>query len=332
MPVQQDYVNYDEKNKNQLNLPLKKRRKFPEKKVIPDEQALGFASRSTINCSFPQLQPKNSDGSFVTHWERKNGNSTLTLTANPKYGLPAGKDRLFAIWLKTKAVMSGSSVVYFKDGASILKEIGLDPEGDNKIWLNGVINRFTHTVMSYEEGNKFRGGSFEGSLIIKKMNGYFDKRTWNRNERSYFVLGDLFEKVPGIPVDLNSLRRLGRAWFTIDLYTFINYRLWFETRDALAEEDLSKRKPLRIPMREYREQSGAPLTVADKTYRQDLRKAFKRIVAIQGFKASLDENDVITVPIIRPVYVWTAKNQEAMKSFHDALTRLESAETVGSTT
>ena len=48
--------------KHQLDLPLKKRRKLPEKKVIPDEQDLGFASKTIINCSFPQLQPKNPDG------------------------------------------------------------------------------------------------------------------------------------------------------------------------------------------------------------------------------------------------------------------------------
>jgi hypothetical protein len=294
-------------------------------KQVKERQELGFASKTMFMCSIPQLQPKNPDGSFVLTWERKNGNTTLGLTANPKFGLPAGKDKLFAHWLKTHSVMQDSPIIYFKDGTSILEEMGLDPKGNNKIWLNGVINRFTHTVMSYEDGNKFKGGNFEGSLIIKGMNGYFDKKSYNPNQRSFFVLGDLIFKVPGVPIDLNTLRLIGRSWFAMDFYTFLNYRLWCETKN-LTQDDISKLKPIRIPMDAYRMQSGVPETRADRFFRRDLKEACKRLEEIgTEFKPYLDKNDVITVPVVKPTYILTSKNQEVMRSFHEAFERVKNS-------
>lgn len=292
------------------------------------KQQLGFASKTMFMCSIPQIQPKNSDGSLLLKWKRSNGNTIIGLTADPDYGLPYGRDRLFAHWIKTRSVMEDSPVIHFKDGASILEDMGLDPEGNNKVWLNGVINRLTHTVMTYEDGDKFKGGSFEGSLIIKKMNGYFDKKTYNPNQRPFFALGDLFYRVPGIPIDLNTLRKIGRSWFIIDFFTFINYRLWFETRNTTQSDDLSKWKPIRIPLDVYRMQSGTSENRSNKHFRSDLRQACQKLEEINAeFKPYLDNNDVITIPIVKPSFIWTAKNQEAMRSFHEALARIGNSST-----
>lgn len=285
------------------------------------DQDLYFVSKSAVSCSFPHQQPKNLDGSLMTEWSRSNGKSKLTLKGSLEFGLPSGRDRLFGIFLKTKSLQTKSPVVHFKDCSSILKELGLSPKGNNLVWLHNVINRFTSTIIAYEEGDKFKGGSFEGSLILKAVHGFFDNKE-EKKESSYFVLGDVFFNVPGVPIDLKVFKKLGRHWMASDLYFFITHRLYQETKNSNRDEDLSKRKPLRIKMSDYKEQCGVPLMIDNKTFRQFLKKSFVKIKSVGHFDISLDEKDVLTVPICRPRLIHSYKRQEIRKNIRKVIDAL----------
>lgn len=291
--------------------------------ILPNEQKnltkSAFAPKSFVVCSLPLLQPKNRDGSFVLTWERQDRDIKLGLSASQKFGLPFGKDRLLAYWLKSKSVLVKSDLIHFKDGGGILEELGLDPEGNNKIWLNGAVQRFTNTLMTYEEGDRLQGGEFEGALIIKKTSGYFDKRKdqkpSKKNSDPFFVLGDVFHKLTGVPIDLNTIHQIGRKWSVMDLYNFLSYRLWCKTRKSKEDEDFKKWPPLRIPLRDYRLQSGTLSTRSDKHLRADLKRDFKTISSISEYEPFLDDNDVITVPIIKPKTL--GKNSKVISTSND---------------
>lgn len=283
-------------------------------RVVSEFQELGFVSKAFLICSLPQTQPRNPDGSFVTKWKRQNGKFRLELIADPDFGLPYGRDRLLLHWLKTQCVIKKDPVIYFEDGASILEDMGFNPKGDNLIWLKGAINRLFRTSLALFEGNQFCGGKAQIEHIIKGMNSYYDKAFYDPNKRPFLVLSDLFFKLPGMPTDMRLKKQLGRAYHAMDLEDFLQYRLWYITRNVTKEQEaeLSEWEPLRITLDEYKEQSGAPLDSLGKHFKQDIKLACKKLRDTGAEIQPKLVGNVIVTPIIRPKRVWTLKNQKTI--------------------
>lgn len=311
-------VNFSSRKPRQLLL-------FGNRSLYPDHR-VGYISRAFIMCALPLSEQKNKDGSYVLIWKRENGNASLELVADPRYGLPYGKDRIFEEWLTRQSILQKGREIFFKDGKSMLIEMGLSPKGDNKKWLNEVINRFTHTSITYQEGNKFAGGSFKSSKLIEEMSGYYTSKKGetrqkrNPNQRARFLLGNLLWQIPAIPIDLNTRDKIGRDWSLYDLHYFLQSRLFLETLDAKPNENFTNWKPIRIPMRDYRKQCGVTTLRADKLLRYDLVRNCEKLALVSDFVASLDDSDVITIKISKPGKVCTKEIYQGLldlKNSHD---------------
>jgi hypothetical protein len=176
-----------------------------------------------------------------SHFERRNGNFTLTLLAPPKVGLPYGTvPRLLLCWLTSEAVRTQQREVELGDSmSSFMGELGLVPTGGR--W--GSIARlkdqtrrlFSSTVNAlYEDGNET---AILNQTIADKASLWWDPKSPDQAAlwRSTVTLGEQFYREViehPIPIDLRAIRALKRSPMALDAYCWLTYRASYAKKPA----------------------------------------------------------------------------------------------------
>ena len=206
-----------------------------EAEAARDAGAIGFVCRALTQATLPHRRVEGS------HFERRNGNFTLTLLAPPKVGLPYGTvPRLLLCWLTSEAVRTQQREVELGDSmSSFMGELGLVPTGGR--W--GSIARlkdqtrrlFSSTVNAlYEDGNET---AILNQTIADKASLWWDPKSPDQAAlwRSTVTLGEQFYREViehPIPIDLRAIRALKRSPMALDAYCWLTYRASYAKKPA----------------------------------------------------------------------------------------------------
>ena len=219
----------------------------PLRSVVEDgnaheEQKRGYMARELVQCTLPHSNPK---GNLIH--QRIDGNLTLTITADPRIGLPFGTiPRLLMLWVTSEAMRTQERrlILGKRDGSNnslsqFLREVGLSPEtgrgkrGDAKRLKDQMIRLFRSKI-SFEYTERTATG--EGIAWVDMAvapKGYF---WWDFSQpdaatlfESWIELSEDFYKAitaNAVPVNLTMAGKLKRSPLALDLFVWTTYRLY----------------------------------------------------------------------------------------------------------
>lgn len=207
-----------------------------ETESAQDAGALGFMARAMIQATLPH---KKVEG---THFERRNGNYTLTLLALPSIGLPYGTvPRLLLAWLTTEAVRTQSRELNLGDSlASFMRELGMSPTGGARGDITRLKDQckrlFSCSISAiYEDDKKF---AVLNQSVASKTALWWDAKDPGYEDlwQSTVTLSeDFFNEVVShpIPVDMRALNALKKSPLALDTYSWLTYRGSYARRPSL---------------------------------------------------------------------------------------------------
>jgi hypothetical protein len=197
--------------------------------------ALGFVARALAQATLPHRKVEGA------HFERRNGDFTLTLLAPPRVGLPYGSvPRLLLAWLSTEAVKTKSRELELGDSMSaFMRELDLMPTGGR--W--GSIGRlkeqtrrlFSSTISAvYESGDKT---AILTQPIADKAILWWDAKAPDQAAlwKSTVTLSAAFYQElieHPVPVDLRAIKALKRSPLALDIYVWSTYRASYAKKSS----------------------------------------------------------------------------------------------------
>ena len=98
---------------------------------------LGVVPRPVLRCGIPLQKPAKD---YLVHTSR-DGNCELNVVADPRYGMPFGRDLLTPLWLFSEVYAQKSRTIRFKSGREMLRSMGLSEQGHSFKWVTGSIER-----------------------------------------------------------------------------------------------------------------------------------------------------------------------------------------------
>ena len=206
-----------------------------EAESAQDAGALGFMARAMVQATLPHRKVAGS------HFQRRNGNFTLTLLAPPEPGLPYGSvPRLLLAWLTTEAVRTKQRELELGDSlSSFMRELSMVPTGGR--W--GSITRlkdqtgrlFGSTVsLTYSDADK---RAEKGFRLADESVLWWDPKTPDQASlwKSTVTLSEKFfaeiTERP-VPVDMRALRALKKSSLALDIYTTLTHRASYLTKPS----------------------------------------------------------------------------------------------------
>jgi hypothetical protein len=268
-------------------------------------QRLIFSAGQFVECNIASSMTKG-----LRTYERTNGKATLSLTAiSKKHELPSGKDRLLFYWLRTQATMNKSRIIDFPGVNATLEDMRQEVNGRNANWLKDSILRSHHTHIYYTKGDLMKGGSSQGELIIPKIEGinFEEKR---KHQKGKLTVSEHFYDGSSIPIDLEVIQKLGRCWIGMDMYTFVNKRLYSEKQRAGRD--------IFIKPEELAKQFG----FSPDTQPKDIRRYFERgIDALKDVNYAaipyFNENKTFVIPYVELRSILTLEAQIAFEELDE---------------
>ncbi len=231
-----------------------------------DAGELGYLARALVMATLPHSNPK------TQQFERRNGDYTLTITAlREGLGIPYGSlPRLVLAWICTEATRTQSRELVLGDSLSAwMAELGLVPTGGR--W--GSITRLRDQMqrlfgcafsIAYSDDERDAGAN---TLIASKYNLWWSDR--QPGQRSLFpstltLSEDFFREIieHPVPLDIRALRALKRSPMALDIYAWLNWRLY------------RVRKPVCIPWEGLQAQFGAGYPMDTAQGRRNFKKQF----------------------------------------------------------
>lgn len=193
---------------------------------------LGFVARSLVLATMPHRKIDD------LHFQRKNGDFSLTLMAHPDYGLPYGSlPRLLMTYLTTEAIRTGEREILLGDTLSdFMAQLGEVPTGGR--W--GSITRVKNQTMRLFNANasiikNSEKRSTGGNVAVASKYDIW----WDRDPdqgtlfENYVKLSEEFyEEVSTypVPIDLRAIKALKKSPMALDIYTWITYRMSYLDR------------------------------------------------------------------------------------------------------
>ena len=98
---------------------------------------LGVVPRPVLRCGIPLQKPAKD---YLVHTSR-DGNCELNVVADPRYGMPFGRDLITPLWLFSEVQAQKSRTIRFSSGRSMLRSMGLSEQGHTFKWVTGSIER-----------------------------------------------------------------------------------------------------------------------------------------------------------------------------------------------
>ncbi|SPY09118.1 replication protein RepA [Oligella urethralis] len=183
---------------------------------------LGFMNRSLAQIGLPH---SNLNTNF---FERTSGLVTLSITSDPKIGLPYGTyPRLLLAWICTEAVRTQNQILHLgTNQTEFLKKLNISNSGSTIALLREQSNRLLSSLFRLSFADKqYRGFSnlilaSEGIELWRPFEGVWE--TQFKLSTEFF--NDVLKKP--VPLDLNVLNKIRKSPLTMDVYTWIAYRTY----------------------------------------------------------------------------------------------------------
>ncbi len=206
-----------------------------ENKNLKEAGSLGYMARALAQATIPHSKTPGNE------FKRVNGNYTLTILSPSKIGLPYGTiPRILMAWITTEAVKTKQQTLILGDSLNaFLKELGLSSTGGR--WgtiprvRDQMIRLFSSSISCcYHSQERSAGVGFH---IAKAYDLWWEPKLPNQKSlwQSTVTLGqDFFEEIVQnpIPIDLDTLKALGRSPLALDIYCWITYRMSYLKQDC----------------------------------------------------------------------------------------------------
>lgn len=188
---------------------------------------VGYMVRAMIMATLPHSKQNE------IYFQRRNGLFTLTITANPKYGLPYGSlPRILLAWMATEAVRRKSPDLQLGVNLSaFLKVLNLSRQGGIRgdiTRLKDQMLRLFNSHISYTYLNNKKGhAKGENFLITRSYELWWTSYSDNITSNSCLTLSqDFFDELTKspIPIDIRVLQILKRSPLQMDIYMWLTYR------------------------------------------------------------------------------------------------------------
>lgn len=251
-----------------------------------DRDEVGFSARLWAQLSLPYQDP-----GALPKWQRRNGNTTLTMypaelrdTDNEEYSAyPFGLiPRYLLVWMVTEAVRTGSRKLFLGENLSqFMKKLGLSSTGGKTgsiRQVNEQMRRLFGSTLKVTEHTVSNGVVRERGAnmnIASEWDLFFSRRDSDETPlfESSITLSEEFYKsleASSIPIDLgavNALRKNRAGPMALDIYVWLCARL----------PRVSGGRPSHIPWEVLAKQFGS-----DTSRLIDFRRKFlKRLKAVE---------------------------------------------------
>jgi Plasmid encoded RepA protein len=201
-------------------------------------QALAYAARDFVMCSFPFRQPPKG----TTSYKRQNGEMLLEIQCSAEHGMPYGQDRLIPIWLATAFFAAGKpkdNVIRLRCAKDILRAFGLNTDGGFTLArLHERLERvyyaryFGSTIYTDPKGRRWKKDySYH---LMHKVAMWTSDHDARRSPNQYTLwqdeihLGHEFAedlRAGGrVPIDLETVKALKECSPALDLYVWQAWR------------------------------------------------------------------------------------------------------------
>ena len=191
------------------------------------EAELAFMHRLMALCSLPRTDPGNR-----IQYERVNGPYTLIMYSSGKTKLPYGPlPRLLMAYVCTEAVQTQSPEVLLGDSLSdFMRQLGMGPVGSSRTRLRNQMDRLFNASVSLIYENK-RDKATVNAQIATRTEFWWNERKPEERAlwQSKVVLShEFFNEIIShpVPLDMNILKALTRSAIGLDLYVWLNYRVF----------------------------------------------------------------------------------------------------------
>ena len=199
-----------------------------------EEPDTGFMMRLLALCTLPRTDPGKR-----TQYIRKNGPYTLTLSATAEAKLPYGTlPRLALAWVCTEAVRTQSRTITLgRSLSSFMRNVGITNDsggsrGDLTRMRKQLQRLFAAAVrLSYDDEKHHQ--SIAG-MIATQVDLWWNPRDdgpmlWNSQvELGHEFFAEIIRRP--VPLDMNVLRAMKRSSLGLDVYMWLTYRLFGQTK------------------------------------------------------------------------------------------------------
>ena len=228
--------------------------------------SVGYMARVLTQATMPHRDPKE------RFFDRSNGLLTVSLVDVNNVGLPYGAlPRLLLAWITTEAVLKKDrNIVLGESLSQFMRELDLAPTGGR--WgsitrLKEQMGRLFSCAIGYKVEDD-SGLHLAQTSISKEVHLWWDPKSPEQTTvwDSYVELSkDFYDEIVErpIPVDLRALRALKRSPMSLDIYTWLTYRMSYLSKTtAISWEQLQL-------------QMGAGYAYSDRG-RTNFQQAFKK--------------------------------------------------------
>ncbi|MEO8402585.1 MAG: replication protein RepA [Gammaproteobacteria bacterium] len=211
-----------------------------------EANTVAYMARTMVMATLPHSKPQG----FV--FQRRNGCYTLTMKADPQFGLPYGSlPRLLLAWITREAKRTKSPILLLgKTFSEFLHKLRLSQSGGKRgdaTRLREQMLRLITTSISYiykdDKKGICKGDNF---LVTRSFELWWDPLKSKENDLSTHstitLAKDFFDELieRPIPVDFRVLQALRRSPLQIDIYIWLTYRFSFLKRSTLISWPLLK--------------------------------------------------------------------------------------------
>lgn len=215
-------------------------------------QELGWLFRPLALCPFPakplkkriMFQGKEIEAGLESIWQRKAGSLTISITADPRYGVPYGQDILIVLYLAIEARRQGSRKIVVNFYRDLMEMFGINANSGYKYKaVQASMARIRNALYKWEldQGpTRETGGNY---LYIEEWDLYFDPK--NPQQRplwdQYILLSERFWyeiNKHRIPFNLEAARHLKTKPAHLNFYLWLSYRVWNVWNECPGEEAL----------------------------------------------------------------------------------------------
>ena len=214
-------------------------------KASNEDFKLGHLSRLLAQVSLPHSK------SDALTFKRSNGIITLSVQADPDFGLPYGTyPRLLLAWISSQAVKTQSQKLELGSNQSeFLSKLELSRDGRYISALKDQTNRLLNSVFRFtidQENSRTRK-----NLLIADSTFEFWENQGGAWETHLTLSTDFFNEILAnpVPIDLNVLNAIRKSPLAMDVYMWLAYRSY--------SIYVTGNQPVKIPWISLQNQFGA---------------------------------------------------------------------------
>jgi hypothetical protein len=191
-----------------------------------DAGSLAFMGQALVQTTLPHSDP----GVFC--FERTSGAVSLSIIANPRFGLPFGTvPRLLLAWICTEAVKTRSPMLGLGNSQNeFLRKLGMRTDGRDCRRLRAQSLKLFSSMLSitYQRHGRFGLKNMpiaDEAFVFWDPHRPDDRMLW---ESSLRLSGEFFRNVTEspVPIDVRVLHALSRSPLAMDIYSWLVYRIF----------------------------------------------------------------------------------------------------------